>query len=127
MKNVSTRIKGEKGEEIAASFLKKEGYKIVEQNYRTPFGEIDIIAYDGTVIAFIEVKARKNPTFAVPQLAVNRKKQQHIVKSAMSYLSSKRIKDKGVRFDVIAISIFDDANNIELFKNAFELDSMRFV
>lgn len=118
---------GEKGEDIAAAFLKKEGYKIVEQNYRTPFGEIDIIAYDGTALVFIEVKARMNPTFAVPQLAVNRKKQQHIVKSAMSYISSKRIKDKGLRFDVIAISIFDETKKIELFKNAFEPDSMRFV
>ncbi|MBI5044235.1 MAG: YraN family protein [Nitrospirae bacterium] len=124
---MNKQILGEKGEDIAAAFLKKEGYKIVEQNYRTPFGEIDIIAYDGQMLAFIEVKARKNPTFAVPQLAVNKKKQQHIVKSAMSYISSKRIKDRGLRFDVIAISIFDDTKNIELFKNAFEPDSMRFV
>jgi len=121
------QILGEKGEDMAAAFLKKEGYKIVEQNYRTPFGEIDIIAYDGSELVFVEVKARKNPTFAVPQLAVNRKKQQHIVKSAMSYISSKKIKDRGLRFDVIAISIFDDTKNIELFKNAFEPDNMRFI
>lgn len=124
---MNKQILGEKGEDMAAAFLKKEGYKIVEQNYRTPFGEIDIIAYDGSALVFIEVKARKNPTFAVPQLAVNRKKQQHIVKSAMSYISSKRIKDKGLRFDVIAISIFDETKKIELFKNAFEPDNMRFV
>ncbi|MFZ3089299.1 MAG: YraN family protein [Nitrospirota bacterium] len=117
----SQKTFGETGEEMAVAFLKEKGYRIVEKNYRTPFGEIDIIAHDGPILVFLEVKARRNPTFATPLLAVNRRKQQHIVKSAMSYLFSKRIKDKGCRFDVVAITISDDVK-IELFKNAFELE-----
>lgn len=117
----SKKAFGETGEEMAIAFLKEEGYKIVERNYKTPFGEIDIIAYDGAMLVFLEVKARRNPTFAIPQLAVNQKKQQHIIKAARGYLFSKKIKDKGCRFDVIAISIFDNTRKIELFKNAFEL------
>lgn len=117
----SKKALGETGEEMAIAFLKDEGYKIVERNYRTPFGEIDIIAYNEATLVFLEVKARRNPTFAIPQLAVNQKKQQHIIKAARSYLFSKKIKDKGCRFDVIAISIFDNTRKIELFKNAFEL------
>ena len=72
-------IKGRKGEAEAVAFLKKEGYKILETNFKTKIGEIDIIAQDKeNRIIFVEVKARASTKFGMPREAVNLKKQQTI-------------------------------------------------
>lgn len=98
------RETGLEGEDIAIRFLKKEGYKILEKNYRTPFGEIDIIASKNGVVVFIEVKARNRDLFGSPKEAVTVKKQERIKRSALYYL--KGLKDMPpVRFDVISIDM----------------------
>ncbi|MFO7558895.1 MAG: YraN family protein [Desulfobacterales bacterium] len=111
---------GEKGESLAVKQLKKEGYKILERNYRTRLGEIDIIAEDGEVITFIEVKARKSESYGTPQHAVTPIKQKKISMVALSYLKEKNQFGKRARFDVVTINP-ESSNKVSIIKNAFDL------
>jgi len=111
---------GEKGERLAVKFLNKKGYKIIEQNYRTPLGEIDIIARERETLVFIEVKTRESIAYGLPFEAVNYTKRQRIAKIAMLYL--KRFKEiPPCRFDVISIYYKNGKPEFELIKNAFDL------
>ncbi len=112
---------GEKGESIAVNCLKKQGYRIIELNYRNKLGEIDIIAKQGETLVFIEVKARKSSRFGRPELAVTPKKQRKISMVALYYLKSTKQSNAKARFDVVAINSTDDGPNIKIIKNAFEL------
>ncbi len=94
---------GSKGEDLACAYLKKNGYAIVERNYRYGHGEIDIVAKDGATLVFIEVKARTNLEFGRPEFAVTKSKQMQIRKIAEAYLYEKEIKDTECRMDVVAI------------------------
>ena len=112
---------GKKGESLAAEFLRKNGYRIVETNFRNRYGEIDIIAVEGKTIVFIEVKTKTNNKFGPPKMAVNLRKQKQLSKTALAYLTQKKLNNNPARFDVIGISIIEDKTEIELIKNAFEL------
>ncbi len=112
---------GAKGEVLARRFLEKAGYRIIDQNYRTRFGEVDLIALDGITLVFVEVKTRSDHSFGAPQEAVTRQKQQRIIRVAQYYLSSHQENERPVRFDVVAITDSLPVN-IELFKDAFSLD-----
>ncbi len=112
---------GEKSESIAVNYLKKQGYKIIEQNYRTKLGEIDIIAKEKDIIAFIEVKSRKSKNFGNPKWAVTPKKQRTISMVALQYLKTTMQSNVKARFDVVSIISSNDNPSIEIIKNAFEL------
>jgi putative endonuclease len=112
---------GTRGESLAVKALKKKGYKILEKNYRSYLGEIDIIARDGDVLAFVEVKARRTDRFGDPKLAVTAHKQRKISMVALQYLKETDQMDKGARFDVVAIRLLPGKPEIEIIKNAFEL------
>ena len=95
---------GTKEEALAAAFLEKQGYQILERNFRCRLGEIDLIARDGSTLVFVEVKYRKNADFGTPAEAVNRKKQLTICRVADYYRMVHRIPDnRPCRFDVAAI------------------------
>ncbi len=100
--NGEKRILGFKGESKAAHYLKKNGYEILERNYKCPFGEIDIIAGKDDVIAFVEVKTRTGDSFGAPNEAVDERRRQRYVRSAKFYFSGREI-DCVVRFDVIEV------------------------
>ncbi len=112
---------GKKSELIAAKHLKKNGYKILEQNYRTKLGEIDIIAKDKDTLVFVEVKARSSNRFGNPKWAVTPTKQRKISMVALLYIKSTKQSNVKARFDVVAISSANDKPSIEIIKNAFEL------
>jgi len=112
---------GEQGESLAVWYLKKNGYKILEQNYRTNLGEIDIIAREKKSLVFVEVKSRRSIRYGSPKWAVTLKKQRTISMVALSYLKATRQSDARARFDVVAISSNQDQPQIEIIKNAFEL------
>ena len=112
---------GQTGESLAAWYLKKSGYKILEQNYRTPLGEIDIIAKEKKTIVFVEVKSRQSFRYGNPKWAVTPQKQRKISMVALQYLKSTRLMDARARFDVVAITSNRDEPQIEIVKNAFEL------
>jgi len=117
----SFQIYGKNNESLAAIYLKRQGYRIVEQNYRTRMGEIDIIAKDNETIAFVEVKSRSSASFGSPKYAVTLQKQRKISKVALQYLKSTHQSYVRARFDVVAIFSDSGRNTIELIKNAFEL------
>ena len=103
---LNKRSTGNKGEDIACEFLTKLGYKIIERNYQFGHGEIDIIAKDGEILVFVEVKYRKSLEYGPPELAIPKSKQKQIRKIAEAYLYQNEIKDTSCRIDVIAILHF---------------------
>ena len=113
---------GEKSESIAARYLeKKMGYKILEKNFRTKIGEIDIIAKDGGTLVFVEVKARRSLFYGNPKYAVTSGKQKKISMAALYYLKTRKLSNTKARFDVVAINFSKKLPEIEIIKNAFEL------
>ena len=112
---------GKKGEELAFRFLKKKGYRMIEQNYVCKMGEMDLIAMEKDTLVFIEVKTRTSTTFGPPQLAVNSSKQRQLSKVALNFLKEKNLEDVRARFDVVAILLRPKGEEIELIKDAFEL------
>lgn len=111
---------GEKGEGIAVGFLRKMGYRIIQQNYRTPIGEIDIIAREDDVLVFVEVKTRESLGFGQPFESVIRRKRRKIANVALLYL--KKFTDiPPCRFDVVSVYYDHGRAECELIKDAFEV------
>jgi len=111
---------GIKGEKQAEEFLKKQGYKIITKNFRTPFGQIDIIASEKNTLCFVEVKTRRNFSFGLPQEAVSSIKQKKILKVALAYLKENGLLNRRVRFDVVSILCDKNSYKINLIRGAFE-------
>ena len=112
---------GERGEEIAVSFLKNKRYRILCRNYRCKFGEIDIIARHKKTLSFIEVKTRSSESYGVPQEAIHPQKQRKISMVALEFIQRYKLEDREARFDVVAIQFLPDGFDVDLIKNAFEL------
>jgi putative endonuclease len=112
---------GKKGETVAVRYLKKQGYRIVEQNYRSKVGEIDIIARDKQSLVFVEVKTRSSRSFGSPKWAITPKKQKAISMTALYYLKMTNQNDVDARFDVVSIMLQGEDTQIELVRNAFDL------
>ena len=115
------RKKGAQGEILAAARLQKEGYRIIERNYRCRYGEIDLIAMDKQDVVFIEVKGRGSDTFGAPEEAIGPAKQKRISKVALHYLRERGLGDRNARFDVVAIRFAPRGNRVQLIRNAFDL------
>lgn len=117
---INKREIGDRYEQMAVIYLEKEGYEILERNYRCRYGEIDIIGRDRqsqeTVLVFVEVKYRSSTRFGSPFEAVDLKKQRTIVQTANYYMKERKI-DAGtrVRYDVVGIL----GREIRLIRNAF--------
>ena len=120
MQDKTKIITGKEGEKIAAAFLKKNGYRVMETNFRCPLGEIDMIAEEDGDIVFIEVKTRKSWALGYPEQAVGMKKQKKLSQLALWYLQNNHLADKKTRFDVVAITLTSQRNEIHLIKNAFD-------
>jgi putative endonuclease len=112
---------GKDSEALAVIRLKKKGYKILEVNYRTPLGEIDIIAKDRKTIAFVEVKARRSGRFGSPKWAITAKKKRTLSMAALYYLKTIGQATASARFDVVSIQFATAGPEVEIIKNAFEL------
>jgi len=115
------KLLGREGEDLAARFLTKKGYRILERNYRTRSGEIDLVALHDGAVVFVEVKTRTSDAFGAPELAVNPRKQQRMVKAALGYLKYKKLHQVPCRFDVVAITTAAE-QEVEHIQNAFEMD-----
>jgi len=98
---------GEKGEQLALSFLSSQGYLLLERNFRCRLGEIDLIMKDGKTVVFVEVKSRSSRNWGLPQEAVHPRKQAKIRRVAQYYLLLKKISEVPVRFDVVAVDFFE--------------------
>ena len=115
------KMLGRKGEDRAAVYLVRQGYRILERNYTTPSGEIDVIAMDRDTVVFVEVKTRTNDAFGAPELAVSARKQQRMIRAALGYIKYHKLHQVPCRFDVVAIRAGKD-QDVELIRNAFEMD-----
>lgn len=124
---INTRLLGNKGEEIAVSYLKKEGYKIAGRNYRTSRGEIDIVAYDSDKLVFIEVKTRRSSEYGEGQWAIDTRKQKRMIKVALTYMVHKKVNGKAYRFDTVIVEDHkDDGCKVVLIKDAFQADGSEY-
>ena len=117
---------GALGEEAAALALRKNGYKIIERNYHSKMGEIDIIAMDGEYTCFVEVRLRKTNDFGSPADTINEAKRRKIIKTAQQYAAQNGIYDTPMRFDVVLINADAnkhkiDSKQIEIIKDAFRM------
>lgn len=116
---MSKKSKGDLGEETAAEHLRRNGFDIIERNYRRRGGEIDIVASDGGVLVFIEVKFRRNTAFGAPQESVTPAKQERLRRTAEVYVAERGIGERECRFDVVAVTAGGGTARIEHFRNAF--------
>ncbi len=113
---------GNRGEAEAARFLEGLGYRIIERQMHGRFGELDLIAIDGNVIAFVEVKTRSSTAAGHPSEAVNSAKQRRMSHSALAYLKRRGWLERRARFDVVSIIWPAGVHlpKIEHYVNAFE-------
>lgn len=131
---------GTLGEAYAAAYLNQIGYQLVVANFTVPVGrnlrgaliysEIDLIAYDGPTLCFIEVKTRTSDWFAPPQVNVDRRKQRQIARAAHAYRHMLQIENEPYRYDVVTVIIGDDtdeskATQVELLKNYWREEKFR--
>jgi putative endonuclease len=114
---------GKQGEDLASRELERRGYAIVARRYRCRGGELDIIARDGDTMVFVEVKARHGYAFGQAAESVDFIKRRRMARLAMGYVTRHRLANRPCRFDVVSIH-FDEARPvIEVFQNAFSMDS----
>lgn len=121
---------GKLGEAYAAAYLEQRGYRLVAANFTLPVGrnlrgavvnnEIDLIAYDGDTLCFIEVKTRASDWFAPPQLNVDLRKRRQVARAARAYRRMFELESDPYRYDVVTVVLPDDSTpQIELIKNYF--------
>ena len=113
---------GTRSERAAARFLKKLGYRILRRNYRCPLGELDLVALDGSVLVFVEVRSTEKPDSAGPALSVDEAKKRRLTQLAVHFLQKHRLLDRPARFDVLAVSWPPNRREpaVEHYVNAFE-------
>ncbi len=112
------KLLGNSGEDFAADYLKNKKYKILERNFSSKCGEIDIIAYQNNYYVFVEVKTRSKNSFGAPSEAVDYYKRQRIIKTSMLYLGNK-FNNSNIRYDVIEVYNNDGVFDLNHIENAF--------
>jgi putative endonuclease len=115
-------VLGKSGENYACWELERLGYEILDRRYRTRMGEIDIVARDGEVLAFIEVKARRSARFGPPAEAVGAQKRHKLMQMASCYIFDRRLSNARCRFDVVSVTFGagERRPKIAVFKGAFD-------
>lgn len=110
---------GNYGEDLACEYLKKQGYKILERNFRIRGGEVDIVARDGDYLVFVEVKARYSHDYGPPAESITSWKIKALKKTALFYVVKVYWGNRPYRIDVVTIDFADNRENpkIELIKN----------
>ena len=114
---------GSHGEDLAVEFLKRQGYQILQRNFKLKFGEIDIIAQEGDTICFIEVRTKTGNEMGTPFESITPSKQRKLSKLALAYLKNQyKSVEVRARFDVVAVVAENGKEEkIEIIKNAFEV------
>jgi putative endonuclease len=111
---------GALGEAAAAELLRSKGFTIVAQNHRCRLGEVDLVADDGEVLVFVEVRTRATSLFGAPEETVDLRKQRRIIAAARDYLAQRRGPVRAARFDVIAVVDGPRGPSLTHFENAFD-------
>jgi putative endonuclease len=108
MKGTQNQVIGRRGESFAAEYLQEKGYTILERNYRTPHGEIDLIASVGEVIAFVEVKTRKSNSLGPPEISITPRKIEHMHHAAEYFIQQHPEMTNDWRLDVLTVQLQTD-------------------
>lgn len=129
---------GRRGEELAAAYLTQQGYKIVAANFMLPVGrnvrgatvtaEIDLVAYEGATLCFVEVKTRASDWFAPPHVNADLRKRRHISRAANAYRRMLDLEDATYRYDVVSVVLPADGEGslqIEVLRNFWTAASLR--
>ena len=112
---------GKLGEDLACEELRRRGYAILDRRFRTRCGELDIIARDGAVLVFVEVRARSGGSFGNPFDSVTWQKRHRLSRMAAAYLCQKRLPDTACRFDIVGVTGAGAGGfTVEVMKNAFD-------
>ena len=112
---------GQKAESIALDYLQKHGLTLLERNFHSRFGELDLVMQDADSLVFVEVRLRTNSDFGDGATSVDIHKQRKLAKTALSYLKARGKNNHYCRFDVISVSRnADDSVTIDWIKNAFD-------
>jgi putative endonuclease len=116
---VTKKLLGRLGEKLALRHLQNKGYKIIERNFSSKFGEIDLIALEGGELVFIEVKSRRGKVFGLPEEAVTPVKIRHLEKAGFHYKSLHPELPETLRIDVLALNLSNEGKleRIKVFKN----------
>jgi len=117
----STVAKGRKAEIRARAFLEARGFRILEQNFRCRFGEIDIVAEQGKELVFVEVRSLGPGARHLPEETVQAGKQRKLSRTAQAYLQKHRQQDRPARFDVVAVEAGQGETVLRHVPNAFDL------
>ena len=114
---------GRRGEEFAAKKLKSKGYKILETNYRTRSGEIDIVAEKKKTLVFVEVRTKASTAYGTPEQSISATKQSHMAATAYEYLQANNAEDRDWRIDFVAVEFGPDGkpSRLDIIENAVEL------
>ena len=115
----NNKKKGLQGEEIAIKYLESLNHKIIQRNFRSPHGEIDIITLHENCLVFVEVKLRMNNAFGDVLEQITNKKKEHIIHTAEHYIQNQSISIKDCRFDVVTIVFAGGSHKIDHIENAF--------
>lgn len=105
---MSNRRTGRRGEILACQYLQSLGYSILGTNWRSPEGEIDVVARDGEIIVFVEVKARTSSRFGLPEEAITQRKRRRLQQAGLAYLGAHDLLDHPWRIDVVALELERD-------------------
>ena len=111
---------GKLGEDLSAKFLIDIGYEILDRNFHSTYGEIDIIAKNEKYVVFVEVKTRSSLDYGYPYEFVNNKKQRRLIITAEYYLKTKGIRDYQLRFDIIEILNLNNSTYVRHIENVFD-------
>ena len=121
--------RGKLGEKLAVKLLQKKGFKILEKNFRSKFGEIDIVAQDGNTLVFVEVKARWTKEYGPPEEAVTPRKIRSIIKTGQDYSLLHPELPKALRVDVVSIDFTQahppETAKVKLIKNITEMHRLK--
>jgi len=118
------RSLGRRGEELAATYLEKKGYLILQRNYRSGAGEMDIVAQEGDCLVFVEVRARSTSEYGTPEESITPSKAQRLIKVAQGYLQEQGESAREWRIDLVAIQLRGDPYRLNHVVNAVTGDGL---
>jgi len=121
MRGWLAKLLGNRGERWTARYLRRQGFRILDRQHRSRFGEIDLIALDGECVVFVEVKTRRSTSAGHPTEAITRTKQQQLTRAATAYLKRHHLLEHSARFDVVSLFWPVDGSKPEVthYRNAF--------
>ncbi|WP_242340088.1 MULTISPECIES: YraN family protein [Anaeromyxobacter] len=114
------RARGREAEAIAAEFLVREGFEILDRNHGTPRGEVDLVCREGGIVCFVEVRSRSSDAQGGPEETVGRGKARRVVAAATDWALRNGGLEQELRFDVVAVTFEEAGPRVELYRGAFD-------